>query len=59
MFLSSDLIFPDDIIEFLDSFTEDTFAEDIRIDVFSAIKRLLRLSDKTNTRNYINKCMDR
>jgi hypothetical protein len=59
MFLESPLIFPDDIIEFMDSFTEEVQADDIRIDVFSAIKRLLRLSDKVNAKNYINKCMDR
>jgi hypothetical protein len=59
MFLESSLISPDDIIEFMDSFTEDVTADEIRIDVFNAIKRLLRLSDKPNTRNYINKIMDR
>ena len=59
MFLQSELISPDDIIEFLDSFGDEVVADDIRIDVFSAIKRLLRLSDKTNTKTYINKCMDR
>ena len=60
MFLESSLLRPDDIIEFMDSFTEDiTDADDIRIDVFSAIKRLLRLKDKVNTKNYILKCMDR
>lgn len=58
MFLQSSEIFPDDIIDFLDSFNEDVDADSIRIDVFSAIKRLLRLSDKVNTQNYIRKSMD-
>lgn len=59
MFLKSDLISPDDIIQFLDSFNNEIQADDIRIDVFKTIKRLLRLGDKINSKKYIDKSMDR
>jgi hypothetical protein len=58
MFLQSNLIIPNEIIDFVDSFNEEVEADSIRVDVFNAIKRLLKLSDKTNSENYIRKCMD-
>lgn len=61
MFLQSNLITAGDIIDFVDLFGEDVDpdADKIRIDVFRAIKRLLRLHDRKNSENYIHKCMDR
>jgi hypothetical protein len=59
LFLKYNLLKPDDIINFLDEFTEEIQADDIRIDVFATIKRLLKLADKINTKCYIEKSMDK
>ncbi len=47
------------MIGFLDEFTEEVSADEIRIDVFNAIKRLLKLNDKENTQRYIQNALDR
>ena len=59
LFLESPLLEPSDIIDFLDEFSDEVVADDIRIEVFCTIKRLLRLSDKQNTKQYIEKSMDK
>lgn len=47
------------MIGFLDEFTEEVAADDIRLDVFNAIKRLLKLEDKENTQKYIQNSLDK
>lgn len=46
------------IIKFMDEF-EGVEADDVRLDVFNCIKRLLKLNDKENAYAFIFKSLDK
>jgi hypothetical protein len=58
MYLNSDSIVLLEVINFLDEF-EGNSDDDIRMDVFNCIKKLLKISDKENTISFVNKLMDK
>jgi len=58
MFLESKLINLQNIIKFVDFF-EKADADDVRIEVFNCIKKLLKITDETNTRDFIEKSLEK
>lgn len=58
IYLSSEEIELKSIIDFLDLF-DNNVNDDIRFDVFTSIKRILKISDKENTENFVEKLMNK
>lgn len=58
IFLESKLVNLQNIIKFIDFF-DGSEADDVRIDVFNCIKKLLKITDFENTREFIEKSLDK
>jgi hypothetical protein len=58
IFLESQEVVLSEIIKFIDFF-DGSGADDVRVDVFNCIKKLLKITDYENTRDFIEKSLEK
>lgn len=58
IFLESQEVELSEIIKFIDFF-DGSGADDVRVDVFNCIKKLLKITDYENTRDFIEKSLEK